>query len=506
VSDASVCVALRSDAPLVAVEAPAGCGKTFQGASYAREIADTMTVGRPLILTHTHAACSVFSDRTHGSARRVEIRTIDSVIGSIASTYHLGLGLPADVAGWIRTRQDGYAELATKVAAFLHRHPMISAALARRHPIVVCDEHQDSSADQHATVMSLMNQGARLRIFADPMQRIFREKKAKSKVASWDWDQLKGAAQVSEELDVPHRWQKGCRDLGAWCLAARTALRANGTIDLHGPLPSSITVVYAENRAQRNLDYQLSCADRKCVDTFERQQTSLLILTHHNKTARSLCSFFFRRIPLWEGHMRTGLEKLVSAVNAASGDRSALAAAVVAFLADVGKGFSAGAFGDRFEQEARDGCTKACSGKPARIQELAGFLVKEPDHRGIAKMLHRLAELKRSEASFSDIEMDCQQEFWDAIRLGEFATAEGGLAELTHRRAYVRPKPPPKAISNIHKAKGLECDSVILMPCDATTFPDKLEARCLLYVALSRAMQRLLLVVSRDNPSPLFRM
>jgi hypothetical protein len=44
------------------------------------------------------------------------------------------------------------------------------------------------------------------------------------------------------------------------------------------------------------------------------------------------------------------------------------------------------------------------------------------------------------------------------------------------------------------------------MPCDSTTFPDKPEARCLLYVALSRARKRLLLVVSKGNPSPLLAM
>jgi len=43
------------------------------------------------------------------------------------------------------------------------------------------------------------------------------------------------------------------------------------------------------------------------------------------------------------------------------------------------------------------------------------------------------------------------------------------------------------------------------MPCDAKTFPDKADARCLLYVALTRAKKRLLLVVSRDSPSPLLK-
>jgi superfamily I DNA/RNA helicase len=146
---------------------------------------------------------------------------------------------------------------------------------------------------------------------------------------------------------------------------------------------------------------------------------------------------------------------------------------------------------------------RKCRGKPAIIQELARFLVAEADHRGVAKMLRRLAELKTTDDDFADIEMDCHREFWDAVRLGDFDTVDTGLAEITHRRTYSRPKPPERAISTIHKAKGLECNSVIVMPCDARTFPDKPDARCLLYVAVSRAKSRLLLVVSRDSPSPL---
>ena len=194
-SDDSVRAALRSSARLVVIEAPAGCGKTFQGASYAREVAEDLSAGRPLVLTHTHAACSVFSNGTAGCARRVEIRTIDSVIGAIASAYHIGLGLPADVATWIRSRNDGYSEVATKVANILERYPMIAASLARRYPVVICDEHQDSSADQHAIVMSLLAQGARVRIFADPMQSIFRDKGTGSIARAWDWETLKGEAQ-----------------------------------------------------------------------------------------------------------------------------------------------------------------------------------------------------------------------------------------------------------------------------------------------------------------------
>lgn len=138
------------------------------------------------------------------------------------------------------------------------------------------------------------------------------------------------------------------------------------------------------------------------------------------------------------------------------------------------------------------------------IQHLARFLVTEPDHRGVAKMLRRLADLSATDNRFSDIKTDCKREFTDAIRLGGFDTPDAGLAEITNRRAHTRPKPPDRAISTIHKSKGLECDSVIVMPCDRKAFLDKADARCLLYVELGRARRRLLLVVPPSEPSPLF--
>jgi hypothetical protein len=492
---------------LVVVEAPAGCGKTHQGADYASEVTVADYSGRPLIVTHTHAACSVFAERTRTARGRVEIRTIDSVIGQIAAAYHIGLDLPADIAAWLRRNEDqGYQELSIRVTNLLKSRPMIAATLARRHPVIICDEHQDSSGNQHAVVMALLEQGAQVRIFADPMQKIFKEKTLSGSLPSYDWETLGSNAQVFARLDYPHRWDKGCQDLGRWTLEARERLKANERIDLRSGLPRSIHVVYAENRAQTQFGYQLRAEERKPVDGFEEAHAkeSLLILTRYNDTACSLRAFFRRRIPLWEGHTRPGLDKLVDAMSTAHGDAPTLAEALVSFVGNVGKGFSPSAFGNAFVEEVRNGCVKTCRGKPALIQELARFIVDDPSHRGVAKVLNRLLEFRASNKSFKEVEVDHQREFWEAIRLAAFDTPDVGLAEITNRRTYSRPKPPTKAISTIHKAKGLESDGVIILPCDSKTFPDRLDARCLLYVALSRAKQRLMLVVSCDNPSPLF--
>jgi DNA helicase-2/ATP-dependent DNA helicase PcrA len=383
---------------------------------------------------------------------------------------------------------------------------MIAASLAQRHPVVICDEHQDSSGDQHALVMALLGQGARVRLFADPMQKVFGDKALDGSCPPCDWDALKNAAHVFEELDFPHRWKDGSPPLGTWTLAARKTLSAGGVIDLSCALPQGLSVLFAENKGKKYGDYSLEKADRKAVDAFVESQKSLLVLTRTNDTARALCAFFNRRIPLWEGHVRDDLDKLVRSVGPAGGDAEKCGAAVVEFMGGVGKGFSPSAFGDAFEQEIKDGCSKPRKGKPAAIQELARCVVKSPDHRGVAAMLRRLEQRKAADDPvFADIEFDNYREFKEAIRLGNFADAETGLAEITHHRTYARPKPPARAISTIHKAKGLESASVVVMPCDAKTFPEKPDARCSLYVALSRATKCLTLVMSKDNPSPLFK-
>lgn len=505
VSDEAVRKALRSQSQLVVIEAPAGCGKTYQGADYANELSTKNDPGLPLIVTHTHAACSVFAERTKRG--RVDIRTIDSVIGEIAAAYCVGLGLPSDIAGWVRQNKDGYQQLAIRVAKLLKSRPMIATALARRHPVVICDEHQDSSGDQHTIIMALLDEGAKVRIFADPMQKIFPDEVLEGSRPPCDWSALKASTQTVGSLEYPHRWDKGCPELGKWTLSARECLKLNKKIDLRsGHIPASVKVVYKENIASE-LEYRLEKSERKELDDFAKETKngeSLLILTHYNKTALALRALFYRRILLWEGHTRPSLERLAKAMSMYQGNSLLLAEAINTFMKQVGKGFSTSEFGGQFVNEVRTGCATRRRGKPALIQELARILIDDPSHCGVSKVLSQLREFMKDQKAFREAKIDCHREFLEALQLAKFDSPEAGLAEITHRRTYSWPKPPNRAISTIHKAKGLESDRVLLLPCDSKTFPETLESKCLLYVALSRAKRQLMLVVSRNNPSPLF--
>lgn len=507
-SDEAVAKLLRSNEPLVIIEASAGCGKTYQGAAYARDVVSSIGSGRLLILTHTHAACAVFAERTQGAGSRVEIKTIDALIAQIATAYHKPLGLPRDLSSWAwHDNGKGFDIMATKVAAFLRLRPMVAHALAQRYPVVICDEHQDSSVDQHSVVMALRDGGAMLRIFGDPLQRIYGAKTDKAaRIDRERWEALKGAA-ACEKLETPHRWRDGCPALGEWILSARASLENGQPIDLTGTLPTSLRILTGNNMAQTRTSYQLSKAHRPPIDRLVRDAGQLMILASQNDLVAALRAFWGRTIPIWEGHTREALAALVGVLRVEKGNAEALAEGLVAFVGSVAVGFSKASHGDRLLEEIRNGATRPTTGKPANIQAVAQRLLADPSHTGVAAALDLIRVfIEGKAAGFDAVKIDLRTEFKDAIRIGQFAGADEAFTEISRKRSYARPSPPKRVLSSIHKAKGLECDNVLIMACDKTQFTTTSYAKCKMYVALSRAKNSLTLVIPDNNPSPLFKL
>lgn len=497
-SDTSVAASLRSDDPIVVVEAPAGTGKTFQACGYADGIAPTIAPGRVLILAHTHAACDTFASRLPTQRTRVDIRTIDSLIVAIAALYPKSTGITGDARVWVRREKDGYQALAGRVARLLHRAPGIARMLALRYPVIVCDEHQDASADQHAIVASIQAAGAHLRIFGDPMQALFDD----GTNGEERWAAICSAATTRDVLDVARRWENTTPELGAWVLTAREVLRSGGLLDLMSA-PPPVTVAVAENEAAAWHGYRVTGLARRPIDAAAATKERLLVLAAHKQTVAAIRPFFNRKFPIWEGHLRDALAKLAQDLARCKADPVKAGKAVLKFTERTCTGLSASAFGKTLLDEIRRGCTPARKGKPASIQALGRLLIAEPDHRGAAKFLTSLRKLTAPGGPWVGAQIDHAQEYQDATALGTYDDVDTALAEIAQRRSAARRGPPRQSISTIHKAKGLEVEDVILLACDATHFPDTPEARRLLYVALSRPTKRLTIVVSQNAPSPL---
>lgn len=505
-SEQQVVEVLRSDAPLVLVEAPAGFGKTFQGAQYAKSLLPYLSPGRLLILTHTNAACDVFAEQTQGFGKYVEIRTIDSLITHLATVYHQALGLPPEVTVWATQQgNDGFNKIAERVARLLRSARSISTALAARYPYIICDEHQDSNDAQHQIILLIHYAGALVRIFADPMQAIYNRNKDQE---SWArrWVELQTAANEYLELDIPHRWKNSAPELGDWIKEARITLKAGRQIDLRSSPPSGLTLIRANNAAQRHGYYAVSSAQRSSIDDFVRTSSELLLLSSTNDTVQGLRSFFYRSIPIWEGHTRDALSRLALACIQYNGSAMSIADAFIKFVQDVSCGFSNSAYGNTFKQEITQACSSPKRGKPGKIQTIAEYILNQPNHRGIASALAQLDNLMRTDRAFKDIKLDMRREFKEAIQLADYDNLYEGVKHLNLRRTVSRHPLPPRAISTIHKAKGLERENVLIVPCDRAHFADSDTKRRLFYVALSRATKSLALVIPYDSPSPLFRL
>lgn len=256
----------------------------------------------------------------------------------------------------------------------------------------------------------------------------------------------------------------------------------------------------------RLAEFQLSDDDRAPLDRIVNAASGFLVLTAENETVTALRAFWQRRFPIWEGHTRDDLGKLVSQITAHPGDATAIAKATVQFVGSLAAGFAASTHGNRMMRELSEGCANPCRGKPAHLQQLGRFIVEQPDHIGVAKCLtHLLKLIDAGVPGFASIRIDHSREFRDALRLADFDDPEEGLKEPGWRRSLSYPMPPARAISTIHKAKGLQCDHAIVVHCDkrhsATEY-----SRCRLYVALSRAKLSLTLVLSRGDPGPLFHL
>ncbi|WP_179363920.1 UvrD-helicase domain-containing protein [Rhizobium sophoriradicis] len=503
-TDEEVGALLSSDLELVVIEAPAGCGKTFQGANYALRAAQQMSVGRVLILTHTHAARSVFASRTRGVSDRVEIRTIDSFLTEIAAMYHRALDFPEDVGSWAR-ENNAYEIVAFRTRELLEHSATVSHAAAARYPVIICDEHQDASADQHAAVMALHRAGSVVRFLGDPMQLIYGGAGKGTRMALERWKHLTALGGLGK-LTNPHRWQNGSPELGQWVLDAREALANGGAISLAGPLPKGLSVIHATNSARVvRKALSMSREDRLPIATLANKSNQLLVLTAGNDRVDHLNAFFNRSMRIWEGHSRDDLSALVRDVERNPGRAADMADAFLAFVTATCKGFTGSGHGQRLREEVVDGCSKPRRGLPSHLQSLARTLLENPDHKGISIALLQLKGLIASKtAGFTAMSIDLKSEFHDAIKLGDFLTAKDGLAEINRRRTFSHPEPWKKSISTVHKSKGLECENALMMMCDRHSFSSTEYKRRLMYVGLSRAKKSLTLIVCRENPTPLF--
>lgn len=480
---------IAGDEPMLLIEAPAGHGKTEEAVVAAQRAAEVVGPRREILfLTHTNGARDTFNRRLGRSA--AVMRTIHSLAAEIVDLYAAPLGLPRPLQPY--DAAPTFDDMVRHAADLLVRRPELARGLAVRHPLILVDEYQDCTEDQHVLVRLVASAGpVRLRLFGDHLQGIFDF--AGTQV---DWKAL-SALHPTVSLETPWRWKDNA-EMANFLLDARAALLAGEPIDLRSR-PSCVSVHRwdgpvpgpgQEGHAPACLDVLRGCCGEGTV-----------VLTHHNIHALGLRRKLPGRGSYHEGSDHDPARRMLEAVLAASGNAPALASLLVGAMHEWGSGMT-----KPYREQVREICQPdgVVTGKKVKVLGLARLcerLYESPTPSEWLRCLRKVLDGEHGVDSWSLLRGD------PIYLLARLHPGEGDdPMALLHAEARARDaarKAPKRGFMTIHKAKGLEFDAVAIPYCAGSLFADDMPSRCRMYVAISRAQSHLHLLVPANDPTPL---
>lgn len=475
--------------PLLAIEAAAGAGKTHLAVAAATEVVanELAPWQRVLFISHTNAAREELVSRAAEAGGQVTAVTFDNFILRTLSPYATLWDLPdplkppvgrnVDVPRW-------FAAARKKAVLLLEKTPALCRALVHRFPVVLADEHQDAAWDQHRVLMLMYRHGARVRVFGDGLQAIMTFS-----------DDVPGWTTLTQEMpSVPlagtWRWRTN-PPLGSWIAEVRQSLLLGQPVDLRGA-PSSVTVANTGPSA---------AAAHSAVLQSLTGTGPVVVLVRSNADAYRLASMSALDLELFEGSNLTAADFFLNAVLEAEGDHHMILEALLRLAAATGYWTAAGgAAGLRRAHESLVGSGKSPPTASTIPQErVSATLIENPNVRGA------LGALRCFIAAAQDLGWTLHSPRALAV-LRDLPTT--GVTDDLHRAVFeaqcrMADAPmPERCVSTIHKAKGRQFPYAVLAGVGAGDFQAKPFDRSLLYVALSRPVERLALVVD-GRPSPL---
>lgn len=222
--------------------APAGCGKTFLLAE-----AVSISHGRQLILTHTHAGVRAIRghlERQGVPPAKYGVITIDGLALRYASAY-------PTLSGWTTAIPVGEDWKRLRIHALnAFRATAIQRVLSASYSGVFVDEYQDCTLGQHELVLCL-TEFMSVRVVGDPLQSIFA---SFSQGDFCSWKNVEGSFAKVAELSTPHRWLAHNESLGKWLLCVRQKLIDGSEVNL-----LDAPIIYRRTTVQKDLERRKAC-------------------------------------------------------------------------------------------------------------------------------------------------------------------------------------------------------------------------------------------------------
>jgi hypothetical protein len=485
---------LASDVAQVLVEAPAGCGKTYEAVRLGCAVAARLQpYERVLLLTHTNAARNEFDQRSgeRPGGSRVRISTLDAFFLEICTPYTTPLDLPASIKSGIDAGTVTFGALAAKALELMRRAPSIAVLIGSRYPFIILDEHQDASASQHDCIIAIAAaSGARLRFFGDSMQAIYEF--AGGMVS---FEDLAKTVDARCELFTPWRWREN-KELGEWILKARAALAICKPLPI-GAAPKSVTIervgTLADPGYARHYDVALLAIVRRFGN-----YSNAVVLARTNAQAEALDKQTAGLFSINEGSDFQMARDFLRDITTLAGRKKQMAERLVKLIVSTSIGFDTA----RREQVSAalldDEIVVGRKKQATPILRAAKLIYGDPSVGAACRAVGEIIDqpplwIKRFTKPQNLALIGCLGAHDD----GHDVALE---AAITHERQLR--KKNERTVGTIHKAKGCEYHNVLIWNFSDVDFPISEDAARLAYVAVSRAIESLIIVAPGAAVSP----
>jgi hypothetical protein len=454
--------------------APAGYGKTHTIAESIKH-----TEGKQLILTHTHAGVASIKEKLKKSGienNRYNVETITSFAQKYVFSFCDAALIPSQ-----EDNKSYYPFIIKKATQLLQLKPIRTIIISTYNGLFV-DEYQDCTVEHHNLILSLSDMLS-TRLLGDHLQGIFKFGRG-SLVDMNNADMMGGFHTNSFALSVPWRWMQGNKGLGSELDIIRNQLLDSEQINLND-FKSIEKIITSDIYSDKSTYFRIS--------NLLNQEQSLLIIHPDSKNLKKRVQFiqrFNNRCRLIESIDNKDFYHLSRRADSMNSEN-----AVVIVLELCEAVFNKTGINFWFNDRGIKRKTKQTDKLMILpIVELLEKLNKTISFSNLAKILRMVSKLPEitcyRKELFSTLCKALEEAECNPTSVYDSMVNNRNIIRRVGRRIY------GTCIGTTLLTKGLEFDTVVVLNANEFDCPKNL------YVALSRATKKLIVISSSSTLNP----
>lgn len=459
--------------------APAGYGKTYTISAGLDLLSES---GKQLVLTHTHAGVAAIKEKvakTEIPSKSFHIETISSFCQRYVMAFYNGNDIPSQDLG------GKYYSFILEKATHILARECVASIVRKSFTGLFVDEYQDCTVSQHELI-NVISDFLPTRILGDPLQGIFGFK-GDELVDLDNTDQMASYCANRFELEKPQRWLRGNNaQLGEDLKSIRQSLVSNAPINL-----SSFSAIENYVWPAADIFHPQSDYSRKIRELLRLQNVLFIHPVSNSINPRlAFAKKFGGQLIMLEAIDAKELYDLAKIADRKDNEEPVMVVREMAYLL-----FNKSALNTWFNAKGLK--RKSKEEDKAKIEPIKEFVLdlsKDYSFTSLAELLKQISNLP----DIKKFRRDLYDSIYWALKEADAngTSVQKAMENKRNKLRQVGRKVYGRCLGTTLLTKGLEFDNVVVI--DAHKF----ECPKHLYVALTRASKRLIVISESNTISP----